>query len=171
MDGGVGGRLHQRQDQDVGRARTGRPLRQLQRGSLGRHQDPTAIRERIGKTGVPEEELLFKTKTPVVPVDRPDLNNCPDEKSKEAREVCTQQSNGGLPTQECMLDVCFGGKESLRSRSSASCCPRRPRKKTLHQHDFALQDIVEARFLPLVDQACTTRDSGDCGIDPLIQRC
>jgi len=71
----------------------------------------TAIRERIGKTGVPKEELLFKTKTPVVPVDRPDLNNCPDERSKEAREVCVEQANGGLPTQECMLDVCFGGKE------------------------------------------------------------
>jgi hypothetical protein len=69
------------------------------------------IRERIGKTGVPEEDLLFATKTPIVETARPDLNNCPDDKAKQARDVCTEQAADGMPTKECMLDVCFGGDE------------------------------------------------------------
>ncbi|CAK0812229.1 unnamed protein product [Prorocentrum cordatum] len=68
-----------------------------------------AIRARIGTTGVPQAELLFHTKTPVTPVNRPDLNNCASDKTEMAKELCTKKSKTGIPNKDCMIDVCFGG--------------------------------------------------------------
>jgi len=67
------------------------------------------IRSRIGTTGVDPQFLLFRTKTPVVAPDRPDLNNCPTEKANHARDICSQASKNGMASKECMTDVCFGG--------------------------------------------------------------
>merc|ERR1719356_2124682 len=67
------------------------------------------IRSRIGTTGVPQEDLLFHTKTPVTPANRPDLNNCPTDKTEMAKELCLKKSKTGIPNKECMIDVCFGG--------------------------------------------------------------
>jgi len=69
------------------------------------------IRSRIGTTGVAEANLLFETKTPVVAPNRPDLNNCPEEKAEHAREVCLSKSTNGMASHDCMVDVCFGGDE------------------------------------------------------------
>jgi len=69
-----------------------------------------AIRSRIGTTGVPPQELLFHTKTPVTPINRPDLNNCATDKTERAKEVCLAKSKTGIPNKECMIDVCFGGE-------------------------------------------------------------
>jgi hypothetical protein len=68
------------------------------------------IRARIGTTGVPPQDLLFHTKTPVTPANRPDLNNCPTEKTERARQVCLGKSKTGIPNHDCMVDVCFGGE-------------------------------------------------------------
>jgi hypothetical protein len=67
------------------------------------------IRARIGTTGVAPENLLFKTKTPVREANRPDLNNCPTEKSNHARDVCEKMSKNHIADKNCMIDVCFGG--------------------------------------------------------------
>ncbi|CAK0852508.1 unnamed protein product [Prorocentrum cordatum] len=69
-----------------------------------------AIRARIGTTGVPQAELLFHTKTPVTPANRPDLNNCASDKTERAKELCTKKSKTGIPNKDCMIDVCFGGE-------------------------------------------------------------
>jgi len=67
------------------------------------------IRSRIGTTGVPQNELLFRTKTPVTPANRPDLNNCPTDMSEKAKNLCKAKSKNGIPNHDCMVDVCFGG--------------------------------------------------------------
>jgi len=69
------------------------------------------IRSRVGTTGVAQANLLFETKTPVVKPNRPDLNNCPTKKADHAREVCLRQSNNGMASHDCMVDVCFGGDQ------------------------------------------------------------
>merc|ERR1712228_591348 len=69
------------------------------------------IRSRIGTTGVSPQNLLFNTKTPVTPANRPDLNNCPKEKADQAREACRRNCPSGIPSKECMVDVCFGGPQ------------------------------------------------------------
>jgi hypothetical protein len=69
------------------------------------------IRSRIGTTGVAQDNLLFKVKTPVVKPNRPDLNNCPTEKANHAREVCTSKSSNHMASHDCMVDVCFGGDQ------------------------------------------------------------
>jgi hypothetical protein len=68
------------------------------------------IRSRIGTTGVDPADLLFHTKTPVTKANRPDLNNCPTDKTEMARKACAKQSKNGIPNHDCMVDVCFGGK-------------------------------------------------------------
>jgi hypothetical protein len=69
----------------------------------------TQVRARIGTTGVAPENLLFNTKTPVRAPNRPDLNDCPVEKTKHAREVCAARDPKNMASKECMIDVCFGG--------------------------------------------------------------
>merc|ERR1712204_1976 len=66
-----------------------------------------AIRARVGTTGVDPSVLLFNTKTPVVQADRPDINNCPEDRADQAKSVC--QSKGAQELAACMVDVCFGG--------------------------------------------------------------
>jgi len=77
----------------------------------GNQEDDTRamIRARLGTTGVPPEDLLFNTKTPVTAPNRPDLNDCPREKTEHARSLCAARDPKGMPSSECMIDVCFGG--------------------------------------------------------------
>jgi len=67
------------------------------------------IRSRIGTNGVDPAQLLYRTKTPVHAPNRPDLNDCPTAKSDHARTLCAEKSESGIPSNECMIDVCFGG--------------------------------------------------------------
>jgi len=72
----------------------------------------TMVRQRVGTTGVDPGQLLFNTKHPVVSSpNRPDLNNCPEDKMKQAHDACAQKSPNHIPTHECMIDVCFGGPQ------------------------------------------------------------
>jgi len=66
-----------------------------------------AIRARVGTTGVDPSVLLFNTKTPVVQADRPDINNCPEDRADQAKSAC--QAKGAQEMAACMVDVCFGG--------------------------------------------------------------
>jgi len=73
--------------------------------------DRLKVRERIGKTGVPTEELLFETKTPVVAANRPNINDCPATKLDEAKAYCRAKEGGKLiPSMACLVDFCFAGK-------------------------------------------------------------
>jgi len=74
--------------------------------------DRLAIRARVGTTGVPQGELLFNTKHPVVQANRPDLNNCPSDREEAAKRRCQQQNAPDL--HGCMVDDCFGGKAFAR---------------------------------------------------------
>jgi len=76
----------------------------------GMAEDDTrpAIRARIGTMGV-TENLLFNTKTPVTVANRPDLNNCPTDKTEQAKAICAAKAKNGMASHECMVDVCFGG--------------------------------------------------------------
>jgi len=73
--------------------------------------DRLLIRERIGKTGVPEGELIFPgPKTPVVETNRPDINDCPQDELVAAEKLCKKSEQAFFPSKECLIDVCFGGK-------------------------------------------------------------
>jgi len=73
--------------------------------------DRLQIRARLGKTGVPEDELIFPgPKTPVVESDRPDINDCPQDELEAAEKLCKQSENSFFPSKACLVDVCFGGK-------------------------------------------------------------
>jgi len=65
------------------------------------------IRSRVGTNGVDPSVLLFNTKTPVVQANRPDINNCPEDKANQAKAAC--QAKGATELDACMVDVCFGG--------------------------------------------------------------
>merc|ERR1719275_31647 len=72
----------------------------------------TLVRQRVGTTGVDPAELLFNTKHPVVSApNRPDINNCPEDKTEQAHDLCAQKSPNHIPTKDCMIDVCFGGPQ------------------------------------------------------------
>merc|ERR1719436_1281011 len=72
--------------------------------------DRVQVRSRLGKTGVPQGELLFKTKTPVVQANRPDINNCKASLLDKAKKLCQKKEGKFIPTMGCLIDVCFGGK-------------------------------------------------------------
>lgn len=69
------------------------------------------IRDRVGTAGVDPEDLLFHVKTPVRQPNRPDLNDCPTEKADRARDLCASKSKNHMASQDCMIDVCFGGEK------------------------------------------------------------
>merc|ERR1712032_1316748 len=71
--------------------------------------DRLQIRARIGKTGVDPNALLFGHKTPVAVANRPDVNDCPSDTMKRAEELCKKKESSFFPSQECLIDVCFGG--------------------------------------------------------------
>merc|ERR1712061_219652 len=69
--------------------------------------DRMQVRARLGAQGVPAGMLLFPGgKTPIAPGNRPDVNNCPDEKLKLAKKAC---DDAGATNMECLIDNCFGG--------------------------------------------------------------
>jgi len=67
-----------------------------------------------GTTGVAQQDLLFGTKTPVVQVYRPDINNCPGPKLDDAKSTCKAREHKFIPSMGCLIDVCFGGKGFAR---------------------------------------------------------
>jgi len=73
--------------------------------------DRLQIRARVGTTGVDPSELLFNHKTPVVQANRPDINNCPEDRLRQAKDLCKQKEHTAMPSMECMIDVCFGGPQ------------------------------------------------------------
>merc|ERR1719336_2814028 len=70
----------------------------------------TQVRARLGKTGVPPGELLFKTKTPVVQGNRPNINDAPAEKLESCKSLCKAKEHKFIPSMACLIDCCFGGK-------------------------------------------------------------
>merc|ERR1712050_14156 len=65
-----------------------------------------AVRARMGKNGVPEDELYFDgPKTPV----NQDIENCDDNKLKAAHDACEAVSETFWPHMECLTTVCNGG--------------------------------------------------------------
>jgi len=78
--------------------------------------DRIQVRARVGKTGVEPAQMLFRTKTPVMIANRPNINDCPAEKLDDAKSVCKEKkqretgSKWAIPSMDCLIDVCFGGK-------------------------------------------------------------
>jgi len=69
----------------------------------------TAVRERVGKNGVPEDELIFDgPKTAIKTNGRPDLNDCPEGELKTAMEKCKAAENKFFPSNACLIDTCLG---------------------------------------------------------------
>jgi len=73
--------------------------------------DRLQIRARVGTTGVAAGELYFHTKTAVVQVNRPDINNCPAPKLDAAKDLCKKKEHKFIPSMSCLVDVCFGGPQ------------------------------------------------------------
>jgi len=67
--------------------------------------DRLEVRKRVGTTGVDPNQLLFPTKTPVVEVNRPNVNDCPTDKLAKGQEVCKTKT----AVMACLVDYCFGG--------------------------------------------------------------
>jgi len=72
--------------------------------------DRVQVRSRLGKVGVPVGELLFKTKTPVVQANRPNINDCEASKLDSAKAICKRKEGKLIPSLGCLVDICFGGK-------------------------------------------------------------
>merc|ERR1712157_150071 len=73
--------------------------------------DRLQIRARVGTTGIAAGELIgFHTKTAVVQVNRPDINDCEASKLDGAKELCKKKEHKFIPSMACLVDVCFGGK-------------------------------------------------------------
>jgi len=69
----------------------------------------TAVRSRVGKTGVPEDQLIFPgPKTVIDSSGRPDLNDCPEGELKIAMEKCKAAENKFFPSNACLIDTCLG---------------------------------------------------------------
>jgi len=70
----------------------------------------TQIRARVGKTGVPENELILPgPKININPGNRPDLNDCPQDKLTLAHDTCKEKLKVFIPPMSCLIDFCFGG--------------------------------------------------------------
>jgi len=69
------------------------------------------VRARVGSQGVDVGDLLFPgAKTAIVNnVNRPDINDCNQDKLEEAKEACKKSEKRWNPSMECLIDVCFGG--------------------------------------------------------------
>ncbi|CAK0868679.1 unnamed protein product [Prorocentrum cordatum] len=113
------------------------------------------IRARIGTTGVPQEELLFHTKTPVTPANRPDITNMPIDKTERAEELCTGKSKTGIPNKDCMIDVCFGGEHFADMTDYAVKDSERQ-----NMDETEAEDEDEPGLLTRVFGAKPTEDSG-----------
>jgi len=73
--------------------------------------DRLQVRDRVGKSGVPQAELLFATKTPIKAADRPDVNDCPTDTLEKAKADCKAAFGGESPRMSCLTDYCFAGKD------------------------------------------------------------
>jgi len=71
--------------------------------------DRLQVRARVGKAGVDPNLLLFNTKTPVMIVNRPNINDCPQEKLDLAKASCKAKEHKFVPSIACLIDACFGG--------------------------------------------------------------
>jgi hypothetical protein len=69
--------------------------------------DRMQVRARVGTQGVPAGALLFPGgKTPIAPGNRPDINNCPEDKLVRFKAECDISQATSI---ECLVDRCFGG--------------------------------------------------------------
>merc|ERR550532_2514645 len=69
----------------------------------------TQVRARVGRTGVPQGELIFPgAKTPVNPTARPDLNDCPEGELNAAMAKCKAAEHTTFPSHACLIDTCLG---------------------------------------------------------------
>lgn len=66
------------------------------------------VRARVGTNGVPSgPDFLFPWgKTPINPGNRPDINDCPQDKLTASKKKC---DDAGTTSAECLIDLCFGG--------------------------------------------------------------
>jgi len=72
--------------------------------------DRMQIRARVGTTGVAVADMLFPgPKTPINPVARADINNCPRPKLEAAKATCKAKEQKFIPSMACLIDVCFAG--------------------------------------------------------------
>jgi len=65
-----------------------------------------AVVARLGKDGVPADELYFPGPKTIVNLD---LENCPDDTLKSAYETCKGVSDKFWPHKKCLVSVCNGG--------------------------------------------------------------
>merc|ERR1719230_1737548 len=73
--------------------------------------DRMEVRKRLGTQGVPAGDLLFTgPKTPIIISARPDINNCPTLRMQMAEKACKAKEKKFIPSKQCLIDVCFGGK-------------------------------------------------------------
>jgi len=70
------------------------------------------VRARVSRTGVPAGEILFPwPKTPVNPGNHPDVNDCPQGKLPQAKDICKKKEKNFFPSRQCLMDVCFTGRQ------------------------------------------------------------
>jgi hypothetical protein len=68
------------------------------------------VRARVGQQGVNAGELMFPGgKTPINPSNRPDINDCDQNKLEAAKDKCKKAEKRWNPSMGCLVDVCFGG--------------------------------------------------------------
>jgi len=74
--------------------------------------DRMEVRKRLGTQGVAAADLILPgAKTPIVVSARPNINDCPSLKLKMAEDSCKAKEGKFIPSKQCLIDVCFGGKQ------------------------------------------------------------
>jgi hypothetical protein len=63
------------------------------------------VRERIGKTGVSQEDMMFPWQKTTIP--RPDTSDCPVNTLGRAKEQCRQTESTFFPHPQCLYRECF----------------------------------------------------------------
>mmetsp|Transcript_89320 Transcript_89320/g.198518 ORF Transcript_89320/g.198518 Transcript_89320/m.198518 type:complete len:376 (-) Transcript_89320:344-1471(-) len=73
--------------------------------------DRMEVRKRLGTQGVAVGDLILPgAKTPIVVSNRPDISNCPTARLQMAEAACKKKEGKFIPSKQCLIDVCFGGK-------------------------------------------------------------
>merc|ERR1712154_736037 len=99
----------------------------------------TQVRARVGRTGVPQGELIFPgAKTPINPTARPDLNDCPEGELNAAMAKCKAAEHTTFPSHACLIDTCLGHMAPKPACESTADCQQAPICAASHVETCAL---------------------------------
>merc|ERR1712072_1106585 len=87
---------------------------------------------------------------------RPDINNCPEQKLKHATSLCKQKENKFIPSKQCLIDVCFGGKRQLATSESNKAQQSQPIENMMQLRNLENRPDIDNCPAPKLEYAITS---------------